>query len=452
MQARHELVWQHKNQVLLEVDAEGRPVLASTHDLSPRPLVEFQRVGRYDPDSPTDPLVSGDNLLIRGNNLLALNAIEARFAETIKCVYIDPPFNTGNMLGHYEDEFEDDLWLSLMKPRLEALKRLLRPRDGVIAVHIDHRELAPLKLLMDETFGKQNLVSLVTLRVKDPAGVGQQSLIFDVCEYLLLYARDTKHLRLAAPRLSGEAVPVPGAVKGYRKALIETGEAHLVKTVHRPQAGDVRIYRFTDFNVRRFGKQDSPAEYVRHFDRMFADYNPGGGMILDIKSELPATGLSCIEYTPTRGRDRDKLTRVYFLNRRILAWLKDVAKKDGRGRILRTLRLTNLWEVPTAQLFAEGGVEFRHGKKPEALVARILALVTDPGDWVLDSFLGSGTTAAVAHKLGRRWIGIENGAHAETHCLPRLKRVVAGADPTGITRQAKWKGGGSFRYCGLENH
>jgi adenine-specific DNA-methyltransferase len=449
MPARHELVWDDKNRVLLGIEPGGRPVWATKEDLKPRRIIEHSRTGEYNPDSSLDPLVSGDNLLIHGDNLLALVAITERFAGKIKCVYIDPPFNTGNLIGHYDDELEDALWLSLMKPRLEALKTLLDPKEGLIAVHIDHREMAPLKMLMDEIFGKNNMLSLVTLKVKDTAGVGQQSLIFDVCEYLLIYATDLKRLRKTFRPTSGDPVEVKDFIRGYTRAVADFGSEEPVKTLRRPNAGEIKVFRFPESRIIRFGRRTVWEDYLKHFDRIFADYNPGGGMILKIRDELPATGLSCIEYTPTKGRDSGKSTRVYFLNRRILAWLRDIAGKGRKGRIVKKSRLTNLWEVPNAQLFSEGGVEFRQGKKPEALVARIIALATRDGEWVLDSFLGSGTTAAAAHKLGRRWIGIENGPHAETHCLPRLTRVVSGTDPTGITSSAGWKGGGNFRYCGL---
>ncbi len=412
-------------------------------------LTEFARAGRYDLDGAADPLASGDNLLIRGDNLEALRALRPRFDGAIACVYTDPPFNTGAAGGHYEDALEDARWADMMRPRLEALRPLLHPAHGIVFVHIDHRQLAPLKLLLDTVFGRENFVSLVTVKVKDAAGVGQQSLIFDVCEYLLAYARDIRKLRArgAGPGRADE--PRPGPVRGYHKAVLDFGAAEPAGTVRRPRMGDVRIFRCRGARIGRFGPRTSAAEYARHFDRLFADYNPGGGSILELRDALPERGLSCIEYVPTKGRGKGAVTQVYFLNRRILSWLKDTATLDPQGRIARAGRLTNLWDIPNASLFGEGGVEFRNGKKPEALVARVLALASRPGDWVLDAFLGSGTTAAVAHKLGRKWIGIESGDQAETHCLPRLRRVVAGDDPTGVTKATGWTGGGSFALVGV---
>ncbi len=460
------LTWPDKDRVLLRVDTDGQPVWGDMAELVPRPLIILQTVpphptrARGLAPQTTSPPRGGeeidqngagaeDNLLIQGDNLIALKSLEERFAEKIQCVYIDPPFNTRNAFVHYPDDLEDMLWLSMMRPRLALLKTLLKP-DGLIVSHIDHRELAQLKLLMDEIFGKENFVSLVTVKVKDPAGVGQQSLVFDVCEYLLIYARNLSQLRLRHPFRASLALPLTGPVKGYNKAMVDFGEPHLVTVLNRRRMGEIKIYRCPGYKIKRFGKRDSWEDYLLHFDRIFADYNPSGGTILKIRDEIPPITLSYMEYTPSKGKDAGKLSRVYFLNRRILAWLKDIADLDGGSRIMKRTKLTNIWEISNAQLSTEGGVEFRQGKKPEALISRILSLATAPGDWILDSFLGSGTTAAVAHKMGRRWIGIESGTHAQTHCLPRLKRVVSGADQTGISKQVCWKGGGSFRYCTLE--
>ena len=337
----------------------------------------------------------------------------------------------------------------MMKARLEILKKLLRKDDGIIFVHIDYREYAQLKILMDEIFGRENFVSFITLKVKDPAGVGQQSLIFDVCEYLLVYARDFNSMRNRDTKHASDYRATEEKVKGYNKAIVDFGKPELIKVLNRQNVGEIKIYRCMGYKIRRFGKRDSYKDYLQYFDRIFADYNPSGGTILQIRDEFPEGELSFMEYVPIKGKDAGQLTRVYFLNRRILAWLKDIAEINEEGQIVKKSKLTNFWEVPNAQLFSEGGVEFKQSKKPEALIARIIDIATSPGDWVLDSFLGSGTTAAVAHKLGRKWIGIELGEHAETLCLPRLKRVISGEDQTGISKQVGWKGGGGFRYCVL---
>jgi adenine-specific DNA-methyltransferase len=449
MTKRLELVWPNKDKLLLGLDENGKPIWGTKDDLEPRLLVQLEAVGQTNPDNLDDLYEQGDSLLIRGDNLLALKALERHFAGKIKCIYIDPPFNTGNAFEHYDDGLEHTIWLSMMKARLELLKKFLRKDDGLIFVHIDYREFAQLKLLMDEIFGPHNFLSFVTLKVKDPAGVGQQSLVFDVCEYLLVYARDFNALRNRITKPALDFRVVDGPIKGYNKAMIDFGTPVLCKVIHRQNVGEIKIYRCEGYKIRRFGKKDSYGDYLQHFDRVFADYNPSGGTILQIRNEFPENELSFMEYVPTKGKDAGQLARVYFLNRRILAWLRDIAEVDEEGQITKKAKLTNLWEVPNAQLFSEGGVDFRQSKKPEVLIQKVIELSTSSGEWVLDSFLGSGTTAAVAHKLGRKWIGVEIGEHAETHCLPRLKRVVSGEDQTGISKQVGWKGGGGFRYCVL---
>src|SRR3989304_8540921 len=190
MGKRLELIWPNKDKVLLGLEEDSKPIWGTKADLGPRPLVQLEAVGQVNHDNPNELYEQGDNLLIKGDNLLALKALEQHFAGKIKCIYIDPPFNTGNAFEHYDDGLEHTIWLSMMKARLEILRKLLKRDDGIIAIHIDYREYAQLKILMDEIFGRENFVSFITLKVKDPAGVGQQSLIFDVCEYLLVYARD----------------------------------------------------------------------------------------------------------------------------------------------------------------------------------------------------------------------------------------------------------------------
>lgn len=409
--------------------------------LEPRVLVEDPSKSYGDPNT--------ENMLIYGDNLLALKALEQDFAGQIKCIYIDPPFNTGSAFEHYDDNLEHSLWLSMMEPRLAILHTLLRSRDGLIFVHIDYRELAYLKILLDGIFGRKNFLSLITVKVKDPAGVGQQSLIFDVCEYILVYAKDFDSFRNSTDIRANEELVIEGPVKGYNKAIVDFGRADLIKTLQRQNMGEVRIFRCRDYKIVRFKARDSFEEYKKHFNTIFADYNPSGGTILQIRDEFPQGELSYMEYVPTKGKNAGKLEKVYFLNRRILAWLKDIAELDENGQITKRTKMTNAWEIPNAQLFSEGGVDFRQSKKPELLVAKILDIASSKGDWVLDSFLGSGTTAAVAHKMGRKWIGIELGEHCDTHCLPRLKRVVSGEDQTGISKEVGWQGGGGFKYYRL---
>jgi len=437
------LTWPGRERVLLAMGPQDRPVWGTPGDIRPGRLVPHATVGA------TPPGAAPVNQLVRGNNLLALKTLEVSHAGSAALIYIDPPYNTRQAMDHYADGFDEAVWLSMMDPRLRALRVFLRP-DGLLAVHIDYRELFPLKLLLDEVFGPGNFVSMITVKVKDSAGVGQQSPIFDVCEYILLYARDLPVWRKRRRAAPAAGVRVGSPVRGYRKTLLDSGTPTLVKTLHRPRMGPVSIYRCSGYRIGAIPAAAPMREYVAQLDRIFADYNPGGGSILSFKREIPAGTLAFIEYTPSKGRDAGRTARVYFLNRRILAWLRDTAVADGPDALLRHGPLTNCWEMSNAQLHAEGGVDFKFGKKPEALLARLINFATLPGELVLDAFLGSGTTAATAHKLGRRWIGIESAPTVRTHALARLKRVVAGTDPSGITASSGWSGGGSFTYFELK--
>lgn len=450
-----ELTWFNKDKVLVWDENKKDYVWVDPNDFrasEPRILIEKKVVGEINSvfNSETKkwgktkkPLPTEEqNLLIKGDNLLSLKSLEEAYTGKINLVYIDPPFNTGNAFEHYDDGLEHSIWLSMMKSRLEILQKLLA-KDGIIVVHIDYREVAHLKLLMDSIFRPNNMISIITLKVKDPAGVGQQSPIFDICEYLLVYTNDYELAKEHLHKKGYEYSVVTDIVGSYNKAIVNFGKPVFVKEINRAQVGKIRIYKCKDYEIKKFGKKTSFAEYLKHFDNVVADYNPSGGMILAIRDELPAEGLSYIEYTPIKGKNAGQVSKVYFLNSRILAWLSEIVEKDEQGVLTKRSKLTNIWEVVTASLPAEGNVRFPQGKKPETLLNKIISLCSNEGDWVLDSFAGSGTTGAVAHKLGRKWIMIEVGEQAETHCIKRIKDVINGEE------QDKTPYGGGFRYCVL---
>lgn len=446
-----ELNWINKDKSLFfEIDeTEGigvKPIWVEKDDIrvsEPRNLKLVEEFG--DPDN--------ENMLIRGDNLLALRTLVEEFKnrdekDKVKCIYIDPPFNTGSAFksDYYRDNLEHSQWLTMMRDRLVLLKQLLR-KDGVIFVHIDSRETAHLKLLLDERFNRNNLIGFITLKVKDPAGVGQESPIFDVCEYILAYANDISKVKTHIAKTAYDYLEIKTPVKGYYRALTDPGTSTLVKTIDRQNVGKIKIKKCKNYSIKNL-KKSSFSDYIKHYNTIFADYNPSGGMILAIKNQLPERGLSYIEYTPTKGKHAGKLTKVYFHNRRILAWLKDIVEKK-EGKLVKRTKMTNLWVINTAGLPTEGNVYFPKSKKPEALIKKILDICTDKGDLVLDSFAGSGTTGAVAHKMGRKWIMIELGKHiVESKCKKRFRGVISKKNPdqTGISKEVCWKGGGGFRY------
>jgi len=445
MAKRLELVWPHKGEHVLQNPETQKWEFCGSEALLPRPLIEIDAFGD-ERGKPFNPEKS--NLLIKGENLFALQSLIPYYAGQVKLIYIDPPFNIGGdeTFIPYDDNYEHSVWLSMIEERLILMKKLLHD-SGLIVVHIDYRELHYLKVLLDSVFVRDNFLSMVTLEVKDPAGVGQQSPIFDVCEYLLIYAKDMQIFRSSNKYKAFEEEIHYGKVKGYNKALIKCGEGELVKTIERAHVGTVKIYQVKNYEAERFSKNATVASYHQKFDQIFADYNPDGGMILAIKDEIPEEGLSYIEYTPTRGRNSGKETKVYFLKRRILSWLHNVAEAIEPGVYKKSRKITNNWKVVTATLGAEGNVDLPKGKKPERLIAKIIGSYSTENDLILDAFAGSGTTAAVSHKIKRRWITMEwREDYINDKCLPRLKGVISGEDQTGISQQVDWQGGGGFRF------
>ena len=385
-----------------------------------------------------------ENLIIKGNNLIALHTLKEQFREKVKLIYIDPPYNTGNDSFGYNDNFNHSTWLTFEKNRLEAAKYFLS-NSGSIWISIDERELAYLKVLCDEIFGRENHISTVTVKVKDPAGVGQQAPIFDICEYLLVYAKNVQQFKENLPEFVDTSHFTEKA-NGYRNLIVGYGQPRLVKEIERKNVGLVKIYECEDYEIANANKLPFE-EYVEKRKSIAADYNPSGGMILAIRGQLPAKGLSFIEYTPTKGKMAGRQSRVYFMNRRILSFLSEILI-EIEGDVYRKSKLTNLWNIPNASLHLEGGVEFKNGKKPEVLLKKILSFGTVEGDLIMDFHVGSGTAAAVAHKMGRQYIGIEQMDYVKTITIERLTKVVAG-ESSGISRSVNWQGGGDFIYCEL---
>ncbi len=386
-----------------------------------------------------------ENLIIKGNNLLALHILKKQFWGKVKLIYIDPPYNTGNDEFGYNDNFNHSSWLTFMKNRLEVAKELLR-EDGSIWISIDDRELYYLKVLADEIFGSENKLSSITVKVKDPAGVGQQSPIFDVCEYLLVYCKNQTSFRDSFNNAYKELSLLDKYISNYKHFIRNYGKGKLVKKIDRAGVGEVKIYECKGYKIDN-ALDLSFEEYIENREDIAADYNPSGGMIIAIRDQIPKTGLSYIEYVPIRGRNAGEKTKVYFINGRILSFLSRIVECNEDG-VFKKSKLTNLWAIPNASLHFEGGVDLPSGKKPEKLIQKILELTTDTGDIVVDFHLGSGTTAAVAHKMGRQYIGIEQLDYGENDSVHRLQNVIKG-DQSGISKSVNWKGGGNFIYCEL---
>lgn len=417
-------------------------------NLEPRILIEDKTRSYGDSDT--------ENMLIHGDNLLALKALEQDFTGKVKCIYIDPPYNTGNAFEHYDDDLEHSIWLNMLFKRIRILHSLLS-EDGSLWMSIDSTEGHYLKVMCDEIFGRSNFVSDITYEKSNVTGLGQGGAIFNTGEKILVYKKNSLELNevLATEKLSKKTM------QRYRKYIKSPGEKELVEEFNSASNGlPVRIYKHTnyeigDISLKNFESREVEirAQYYEFFDTIYRTYvvqqeNEFQNLLM---AKMSKNTLFSVEYVPSRGRNEGKETTLFYHNGELCAWLKDTAFLEGRD-VVKTTRLSNVWkndDIPKADLGNEGDVAFPRSKKPEKLIERILLMATNEGDLVLDSFLGSGTTAAVAHKMGRKYIGIERGEHCYSLCKKRLDRVVDGKDKGGVTKQYNWQGGGGYKFYEL---
>jgi adenine-specific DNA-methyltransferase len=441
--------------------------------LEPRILIEDPEKSYHAPHRVCEDDIF-DNMLIHGDNLLALKALEQEYAGRVKCIYIDPPYNTGQAFEHYEDGLEHSIWLSLMRERFLILKELLA-EDGTFFCQLNDDEMAYGKVLLDEVFGRNNFINQVSVNMKLTAGAsggGEDKRLKKNLEYILIYVRNNSS-KTGFKKFNDvyeetnlfdliDEMESSGKSWKYTSVLLDKGEFVEERTVLDGSGEPITIKKYRGVRrttVRTLLRSSNGAEtrediYSNYFENIFSDTNAQTSIrtrIIEEFRQLERDELLVASYVPKSGREKGNVVEHYYISptiRRVI-WLKDSAQK--RGRFLYKLeKLGTYWTgFPLNNLTKEGGVRFPHGKKPEALIHQVFELATNPGDLVLDSFLGSGTTAAVAHKMGRRWIGIELGEHCETHCLPRLQKVVNGEDPGGITKAVNWQGGGGFRYYEL---
>lgn len=387
-----------------------------------------------------------DNLIIKGNNLLALHSLKKEFAGKVKLIYIDVPYNTGSDSFSYNDNFNHSSWLTFMKNRLEIARDLLRD-DGCIFVQCDDNEQAYLKVLMDEIFVRENKLSTITVKVKAPAGVGQESFLFDVNEYILVFA---KNINLVDVNIIKEQSDLQNnTYTQYKKIIHNIADGKYVKKLHSEKVGDIELLEHNLFEVKNIDKENlNESFYSNNIDKIFRTTNPQGGLLNKLLPHIPKKGLFSITYKPTKGKKKEDKITYYFLDGSLILWLSDSAILEN-GKIKKLNKMTNSWTDNFFQgISNEGGVTLLGGKKPEFLIKRILDLSTSDSDIVLDYHLGSGTTAAVAHKMNRQYIGIEQLDYGENDSVVRLQNVING-DQTGISKSVNWQGGGSFVYLEL---
>ena len=431
--------------------------------VEPRILLEDKSKSYGDPSS--------GNMLIHGDNLIALQALQQDFAGRVKCIYIDPPYNTGNAFDYYDDAVEHSIWLSLMKQRIVLLRELLS-EEGSIWIQIDDEEQAYLKVLCDEIFGRVNFVNMISVNMKNIAGAsggGEDKRIKKNCEYILIYAKDYYRLDMFKGAYDYEEIGTlveryreEGISWKYSSALVNPGEKIYIGSTVDGTGDEIKIYKRVGFEIKSvnqlmqedgISERDAYNKYAKYF---FVSQMPQSSIrprVMDKVNEIGRDSeLYSIEYVPKTGKNKGKLYEQFYKgkNFRLFAWLRDVSEEIDGALYKKTLQGT-YWNCVsgTKNLTKEGNVEFPNGKKPESLVSRVFDMASDEGDIVLDSFLGSGTSAAVAHKMNRIWIGIEMGDHAYSHCKPRLDRVIDGEDLGGITKDYHWHGGGGYHFYEL---
>ena len=462
---------QNNNKNKLELTWIGK---YDKHDpLEPRILIENEEYSYGHPE--TGVLPNGKpwngNMLIHGDNLLALKALEQDFAGQIKCIYIDPPYNTGNAFEHYDDNLEHSIWLSLMRNRLEILRDLLRP-DGSIWIQIDDEEQAYLKVLCDEIFGRNNFVNMISVNMKNIAGAsggGEDKRIKKNCEYILVYAKHYDSLKpFIGPYMLTEIYTyvqqykLSGKSWHYNSVLVNAGIKVYLASTTDGDGNEIKIYRRQGveiMSILQVMKAENISEkdvYYRYGKYIFEAKDAQSSIrtrIIEAKElNKIEDDIISIEYIPKTGKNRGILYEQFYKGKqcRLFAWLKDISIEEN-GILYKRDLLGTYWDLTgyINNLTKEGDVQFPMGKKPEKLINQILEMCTEKGDIILDSFLGSGTTAAVAQKTGRRYIGIELGNHAYTHCVPRLKIVTDGADQGGISKAQNWEGGSGFKFYEL---
>jgi adenine-specific DNA-methyltransferase len=390
------------------VGKENRP------KLEPRILLEDPEKSYHANHRVTDDDIF-DNVLIFGDNLLALKSLEAAFVGKVKCAFIDPPYNTGSAFEHYDDGLEHSIWLSMMRDRLEIIWRLLAD-DGSLWITIDDNEAHYLKVLCDEIFGRANFVASIAWQ--KAFAKKSKALISGSHDHVLVLAKNlSKWARNLLPRREAAEAAFKNADNDPRGPW-----QSVAYSVQSEDAERRTAYRYP---IRLPSGREVMPPAGRHWNGL-----PDRTVQLRSENRL------------WFGKNGDSLPRLKVFRSEVQegvvpdTWWTHTDAGSNQDSKKEMLDL-----FPGQEPFAT--------PKPEKLLLRVLSIATNAGDIVLDSFAGSGTTGAVAQKMGRRWIMVELGAHCDTHIIPRLKKVIDGEDPGGITETVGWKGGGGFRYYRL---
>lgn len=402
-----------------------------------------------------------DNLIIKGNNLLALHTLKGKFSGQVKLIYIDPPYNTGSDSFLYNDRFNHSAWLTFMKNRLEIAKELLSS-DGMIFVQTDDKEHAYLKVLMDSIFENKYL-NTVVIKAKASSGAsggGEDKKLKKNVEFILVYANSEAQINI-------QQKPFPlteyiqerkdeGKTFAYTNVLVNEGTLEKIgETVdgrgEKIELFDVRGYETK--SVSALAREEGISiddVYLKYLDKIYTTENAQTSIRDRIRNAVEDEGYTIARYVPVSGKNKGKLTDVGFIGgtKRLVSFLSATTYIED-GVAYKTEKAGTLWEdISWSSIKSEGGVEFPSGKKPEKLLQRIIASATSKNDIVLDFFMGSGSTQATALKMGRRFIGLEQMDSQIEKATTRIGNVISG-EQTGISKDVNWQGGGSFVYAEL---
>jgi len=389
--------------------------------LEPRILLEDSAKSYHAKERVTENDIF-DNRLIFGDNLLALKALEQEFSGKVKCVFIDPPYNTGSAFEHYDDGLEHSIWLGLMRDRLEIIRNLMSD-DGSLWITIDDNEAHYLKVMCDEIFGRKNFVANVVWQ-KKASPQANSIWLSDSHDNIMVFAKNKQAWRPKLLPRSKEAVSRYKNPDNDQRGPWTSGDCTISLTGGQRGAQfaktgySANIYEITTPSGR---KVSPPAGTCWRFSsERFAE------LVSEKRIWFGEEGNNVPRYKRFLSDVQDGMVPV--------TWSRDEAGDNQEAkREVTTFNSNSVFSTP----------------KPERLLERILQIASLPDEIVLDSFAGSGTTGAVAHKMGRRWIMIELGEHCHTHIIPRLQKVIDGTDQGGISKAVEWRGGGGFRYYSL---
>lgn len=427
-------------------------------EIEPRILVENSELSYGDQDT--------GNMLIHGDNLIALKALEQDYAGKIKCIYIDPPYNTGSAFEYYDDGLEHSEWLNMMRPRLQILQRLLS-ECGTIWIQIDEEEQAYLKVLCDEVLGRDNFINMIAVNAKVSAGAsggGEDKKLKKNIEYILVYCKDFNYFEQFKPEYKfTELMAYIDRMKAdnksfkYTSVLYKCENREYFDTIKDGAGDDIVIEKVNTYEIKSVNEVAKiegislKQVYQKYYNQIMTTTNAQTSIRTRVWDATDSeNNMYIATYIPKTGKDKGNKKELLFMGKQkvLVIWLKDTAEMV-KNDIYKKEKVGTYWDgFSWINVTKEGGVLFPNGKKPETLVQRVFNMATDENDIVLDSFAGSGTTAATAHKMNRKWITIELGEQAYTHCKVRLDRVIDG-EQGGISKAVNWKGGGGYKFYEL---